>query len=462
MINVTISAVAVETSASARLEKPATTEEAEVRSELFDFANILGVLITSPPPVHSVLPELIAGEPSADYVQSLAANGGVEDSPESSRLSDMGQQILPSAVGSDRKALGRARLIGDNLNATSSTRSRADVDTTIARQFRNIAEPSVPDRGRDITTSFSAAELGTISNERLPVDRIRPDLAHSTRLGGQAESNRTQYSLADSANNKNAAGLATSLPPSGAPPSIATSFAAPALASPMPTRNRLSSQAEIRVSDDTNAQSTANPLEPARLLSISELVGVAGRLQLQNDVPNLLSTGGMDSQLPLPQGAHFQVPLTQGHNLPTPQTIAVPLGSPHWPNVFSSSIARLATEQITEATLTVTPSDLGTINIEIALEGNRVSLNFTAENGQVREAVNASLPVLQDMLEQSGLSLGQSSVGQEAPRDTNRTQHPSGQTRNLTQESDAIAGAAATSVRTSRPMLDEGRVDFYA
>jgi hypothetical protein len=89
-------------------------------------------------------------------------------------------------------------------------------------------------------------------------------------------------------------------------------------------------------------------------------------------------------------------------------------------------------------------------------------LGFAAENGEVREAVNASLPILQDMLEQSGLSLGQSNVGHGAQRNPNSTQYPLAEAKSPLPQSAAAGVVPAASLRLQRPQLDSGRVDFFA
>jgi len=68
--------------------------------------------------------------------------------------------------------------------------------------------------------------------------------------------------------------------------------------------------------------------------------------------------------------------------------------------------------------------------------------------------------VLQDMLEKSGLSLGQSSVGREAPRDANPNNF--GQTKDSQRESEAVQVIPAKPARILIPASRAGRVDFFA
>jgi flagellar hook-length control protein FliK len=125
---------------------------------------------------------------------------------------------------------------------------------------------------------------------------------------------------------------------------------------------------------------------------------------------------------------------------------------------FSNAVVRIATEQISEATLTMNPNELGNISVRIGLEGSNVSIGFTAESNEVRQAVNASLPVLQEMLAQAGLSLGQSSISQENPREQasllpQSTAAPSAR--------EVAAPSTTPNAPTSRRALN-GRIDLFA
>ena len=59
------------------------------------------------------------------------------------------------------------------------------------------------------------------------------------------------------------------------------------------------------------------------------------------------------------------------------------------------------------------PAELGRMSVSVITEGNETKVAFTVETSQARQAVEASLPRLREMLEQTGLSLADSNVSEQ-------------------------------------------------
>lgn len=91
------------------------------------------------------------------------------------------------------------------------------------------------------------------------------------------------------------------------------------------------------------------------------------------------------------------------------------------PEVFATGLATylrvLKTEGGTEARLQLSPIELGRLAITIQTEGDDTRVSFVVENSQARSAVEASLPRLREMLEQSGLSLADAEVTEQHQND---------------------------------------------
>jgi len=96
--------------------------------------------------------------------------------------------------------------------------------------------------------------------------------------------------------------------------------------------------------------------------------------------------------------------------------IAPAIANPQWAEALGGAVMRMTAENLGEATLIVSPAELGAISVKIDLDGQQVSVSFLVGNAEVHRAVEAALPRLQEMMAQSGLSLGQSSVSQEQPK----------------------------------------------
>jgi flagellar hook-length control protein FliK len=203
-------------------------------------------------------------------------------------------------------------------------------------------------------------------------------------------------------------------------------------------------------------QDPAQPKSP--LTPFGQLAGVAGALHWQSDkeLPAMRSADATDSNTTAVGPQAFAAPTLP--QAAAPVAINHPIASPQWAAAFSSAVLRVASEQISEATLTMTPGELGTISIKIGLDGNNVSVGFTAENSDVRHAVSASLPVLQDLLAQAGLSLGHSSVSQENAREPALFSRPPASGANT----DAAQPLPAPLPAPQRRPSSRGGIDLFA
>jgi len=79
---------------------------------------------------------------------------------------------------------------------------------------------------------------------------------------------------------------------------------------------------------------------------------------------------------------------------------------------FGSHVALLAGQRIGQAEIRVVPEHLGAIDIRLHLDGSDVRAEFHSAQPEVRQALEASLPRLREMLGQHGLQLSHAGVGQ--------------------------------------------------
>lgn len=96
-----------------------------------------------------------------------------------------------------------------------------------------------------------------------------------------------------------------------------------------------------------------------------------------------------------------------------PVQVALPatLGTPAWREEFASGVTVLATHRITSAELRVQPAELGPVQVSIRMDGGEASISCAAQHAATRDALDAALPRLREMLEASGISVGNASVG---------------------------------------------------
>lgn len=130
----------------------------------------------------------------------------------------------------------------------------------------------------------------------------------------------------------------------------------------------------------------------------------------------------------------------------TPQLNAQ-LGSPEWQQALSQQVLMFHRNGQQSAELRLHPQELGALQITLKLDDNQAQLHIASAHGQVRAAVEAALPHLRHALAESGINLGQSSVGGESLPQPQQSQqqasHQGGQPSYREQHGSAEAGVEA-------------------
>lgn len=78
---------------------------------------------------------------------------------------------------------------------------------------------------------------------------------------------------------------------------------------------------------------------------------------------------------------------------------------------IGTQLTYMANEKISHAHIKVSPNDMGTIEVSLKLDGDRVHADFSSPQADVRQALEQSLPKLREMLGQQGFQLAQADVG---------------------------------------------------
>ncbi|MEO8630662.1 MAG: flagellar hook-length control protein FliK [Betaproteobacteria bacterium] len=110
---------------------------------------------------------------------------------------------------------------------------------------------------------------------------------------------------------------------------------------------------------------------------------------------------------------------TRVADLQQPQaTASIPgtVGESRWSEALSQRVVWMAGQQLQSASFRVEPPQLGPIEVRLSISNDQANLLFTAAHGVARDAIQASLPRLQEMLADSGLTLGNVSVGSQTPQ----------------------------------------------
>lgn len=103
---------------------------------------------------------------------------------------------------------------------------------------------------------------------------------------------------------------------------------------------------------------------------------------------------------------------TQASNQQVSQTSRVPVrvGNEGWNTAIGQHILRMSTEQMKSAELELNPPELGPLKIVLDLQSDQLSTTFVTGSAQVQQALEASVPRLQEMMSQAGYQLNQVNV----------------------------------------------------
>jgi flagellar hook-length control protein FliK len=90
--------------------------------------------------------------------------------------------------------------------------------------------------------------------------------------------------------------------------------------------------------------------------------------------------------------------------------VAAPVGTPQWREEFSAAVRVIAVERIQSAEIHLNPPELGPVQVSLRVEAKEATVAFVTQHADTGQALEAALPRLRELLEESGLSLGEASV----------------------------------------------------
>ena len=150
---------------------------------------------------------------------------------------------------------------------------------------------------------------------------------------------------------------------------------------------------------------------------------------------------------------------TPTRGVPEPSAVVqTRVGERGWDQAVGDKLVWMVNQKHQVAQLHLNPPDLGPLKIAISLDQSQASAQFFSAHASVREALEVAMPRLREMLADSGITLGNTSVGAEAFREPTQ-QQPRAQ---VAQTGTVVAdsGPVSSGERLLRPML--GLVDTFA
>lgn len=333
----------------------------------------------------------VARRDAADAGAAASADRRSERQAQAGRLSQWREQGMRTA---DRLAQAREaqqqRVVsahaGTQQGAASATQAAADAgraaadedsdDTPAGRRTDEAAAPATPEPGLvpPAPLALAGARAAEAAGSQ-PVDAGVSAAAVTAPISNAAAAPRgtlppNAAGVADAAGSAHAADAA---PPHPACATLAAASAA--------TRDDAAGTAPA-------AQACASDASPAAL----------GQALSTGPAASSTSNGTAGSE-------------AANSNHATTPALPTPFGDARWPQDFTRHIAVLSRGGSHDVSLTLNPPELGPLQVVLNVSGTDAQASFVSAHHAVREAVEAALPALRERLAESGVTLGQTSVG---------------------------------------------------
>ncbi|CAB3738617.1 hypothetical protein LMG26690_05493 [Achromobacter animicus] len=193
-----------------------------------------------------------------------------------------------------------------------------------------------------------------------------------------------------------------------------------------------------RVARDVPAdQKDAAPALPAHVADEEQpdlLAGSAPQFQApqhganpQEALAHALAAAAQRQALPVVNQAAIAQPI-----VPVVMQVATPVGATHWGTELGQQMVMMSNnvrQGMQTAELRLDPPDLGPLRVSLNLADGVASASFVSAHASVRQAIEVAIPQLQQALAQAGISLGQTSVGEQAAQQEFAQQNGNGSQR---------------------------------
>ncbi|WP_162526944.1 flagellar hook-length control protein FliK [Yersinia canariae] len=127
----------------------------------------------------------------------------------------------------------------------------------------------------------------------------------------------------------------------------------------------------------------------------------------------LVGSGTVAPSLPPVSSPVLSTTASTHISAPASGYLSAQLGSQEWQQSLGQQVIMFSRNGQQNAELRLHPQELGALQISLKIEDNQAQLHFASAHSQVRAAIEAAMPSLRTALAESGIQLGQSSVGSE-------------------------------------------------
>ena len=243
-------------------------------------------------------------------------------------------------------------------------------------------------------------------------------------------------------------------------------------------------QPSLRDKGDPASTVTARSSEDVQLKSDgrTELSGVMSQQQNKQLLAHVLKQDIGDNLLnkqPLSSAADLTTSITASNGLvgntqlvergnqssAISPAISAPLRSAEWGDELSNRINWMVQHEVQSANIKINPPHLGPLEVHVTMKNDHVDVSFNSHHISVKEAIDASMPKLREMLVNNGLQLGDANVTHHS---FSGNQHFNSQGDKYNDGSDYNGNIKdpdnfeAENISIASILSSKGAIDFYA
>jgi flagellar hook-length control protein FliK len=144
--------------------------------------------------------------------------------------------------------------------------------------------------------------------------------------------------------------------------------------------------------------------------------------------------------------------------------ITKPLAHPGWSEDLGEQILWMNNKAIPAAELKLNPAHLGPISVRIDVNQDQATIMFTAQHAEVKEAIEASIPKLREMLVTQQINLVNVNISQNSTPDQGRPQSQTFSKKtpgNHEQGSDGVTETMGK-IEPGQVVVSKGLLSLYA
>ncbi|MFZ5594948.1 MAG: flagellar hook-length control protein FliK [Pseudomonadota bacterium] len=201
----------------------------------------------------------------------------------------------------------------------------------------------------------------------------------------------------------------------------------------------------------------SQPMLP--VLASESAMSSANFASVLDDTPAGVTQVSLVSQPAIPAGSQVNSQSPAGH---ATAAMTLPLGAEGWGQELGDRVQWLVNQSVQTAELRINPPHLGPVEIRIAIDQDQASVSFTTQHSVTRDAIEAAIPRLRDMLGDSGLNLASINVSSQSQSFADQR----GQQTVPQQYAEYMGGAGPLAADESsaggRGVSAAGLVDYYA